>query len=59
MNERNQYLLNMQEISKAFPGVQALDFVNLETDILGKYVAKQLGKETKGVTEEFLKEHGF
>ncbi len=30
MNERNQYRLSMQDISKAFPGVQALDSVNLE-----------------------------
>ena len=35
------------------------DKVNLETDIIGKYVAKQLGKKTEGITEGFLREHGF
>jgi len=34
--------------------------VNVELDILGKYVRKALGSgETEGITEEFLKEHGF
>ena len=41
---------------------RAGDTVNLETDILGKYVAKLLGRETpksSGITMEFLAEHGF
>ena len=36
------------------------DAVNLESDILGKYVARLLGKETRGgVTEQLLAENGF
>jgi riboflavin synthase len=38
------------------------DSVNLEADITGKYVASFLGStepQNKGVTAEFLREHGF
>ena len=36
------------------------DPVNLEFDILGKYVAKMKGYEARrGVTESYLREHGF
>ena len=35
------------------------DAVNLEADIIGKYVAEFLKPEDKGVTAEFLQEHGF
>jgi len=36
------------------------DAVNLESDILGKYVARLLGKESRGgVTEQMLAENGF
>jgi riboflavin synthase len=38
------------------------DEVNVETDILGKYVEKMLGREgekPKGIDLSFLKEHGF
>jgi riboflavin synthase len=37
------------------------DRVNLETDIIGKYVAKLLGPQgaKSGLTEEFLGRHGF
>jgi riboflavin synthase len=36
------------------------DKVNLETDIIGKYVARLLGKEeAHGVTAELLARHGF
>lgn len=39
------------------------DRVNIETDILGKYVAKMLaartGAQSGGVTERMLEEHGF
>ena len=38
------------------------DPVNLEADILGKYVEKLLGRRSldpKGVDQDFLKEHGF
>ncbi len=41
------------------------DMVNLETDMIGKYVEKLLGlnreeeKPQSGITEEFLRNHGF
>ncbi len=39
-------------------GKKAGDFVNIETDILGKYVEKLL-HPGKGVGMDFLREHGF
>ncbi|CAG1772381.1 partial riboflavin synthase, partial [uncultured bacterium] len=33
--------------------------VNLETDLIGKYVQKFLSKGESRVTEDFLAEHGF
>ena len=37
------------------------DYVNLETDLIGKYVAKLLGRDREGskIDENFLAEHGF
>jgi riboflavin synthase len=37
------------------------DYVNLETDLIGKYVARFLGKtgHGDGIDEKFLAEHGF
>ena len=38
------------------------DTVNLETDIIGKYVAKLMGRQEQssgGITMEFLARHGF
>ena len=35
------------------------DVVNLETDVLAKYVAKALATPGQGLTEAFLAEHGF
>jgi riboflavin synthase len=35
------------------------DTVNIEPDILAKYVQQSAVSEKKGVTEEFLKKHGF
>ena len=35
------------------------DAVNLEVDIIGKYVAEFMKPQSGGITEEFLKEHGF
>jgi riboflavin synthase len=35
------------------------DIVNLEADIIGKYVAEFLKPPAKGVSAEFLREHGF
>jgi len=33
--------------------------VNIEVDVIGKYVRKLLGHQRGGLTEEFLREHGF
>ena len=40
---------------------KAGDKVNLENDIIGKYVQRLLGKsmQSSGITESFLAEHGF
>lgn len=37
------------------------DIVNLENDLVGKYVEKLLGErpETGGISKEFLRQHGF
>jgi len=35
------------------------DTVNLEVDIIGKYVAEFMKPQSTGITAEFLKEHGF
>jgi riboflavin synthase len=35
------------------------DQVNIETDIIGKYVHKFMGREDAGISIDFLKEHGF
>ena len=35
------------------------DSVNIETDILGRYVEKFLSTQNNNVTEDFLKENGF
>jgi riboflavin synthase len=43
-------------------GLKVGDRVNLETDIIGKYVARLLGKDApqgEGVTTELLARHGF
>jgi riboflavin synthase len=48
--------LERTTLGAARPG----DRVNLETDIVGKYVLRHLeGGGGGGVTEEFLKQHGF
>jgi len=38
---------------------KAGDTVNLEADIIGKYVAEFLKPQDKSITAEFLQEHGF
>ncbi|MDY6852751.1 MAG: riboflavin synthase [Thermodesulfobacteriota bacterium] len=40
---------------------KAGDYVNLETDLIGKYVARFLGRDPgrSEINEEFLAEHGF
>lgn len=35
------------------------DFVNVETDILGRYIEKFLSTQDNNITEDFLKENGF
>jgi len=35
------------------------DAVNLEVDIIGKYVAELYGPQSQGISVEFLREHGF
>ena len=35
------------------------DLVNIETDILGRYVEKFLSTQNNSITEDFLKENGF
>ncbi|MBA7711744.1 Riboflavin synthase [subsurface metagenome] len=35
------------------------DTVNLEVDIIGKYVAEFMKPQSTGITAEFLEEHGF
>ena len=35
------------------------DFVNIETDILGRYIEKFLSTQNNNITENFLKENGF
>jgi riboflavin synthase len=35
------------------------DIVNLEVDIIGKYVAEFYGPQNAGITIDFLREHGF
>lgn len=39
--------------------VRAGDEVNLETDIVGKYVARFLEGRDKGISLDYLKKHGF
>jgi riboflavin synthase len=35
------------------------DIVNLEVDIIGKYVVEFYGPQSAGITTDFLREHGF
>jgi len=35
------------------------DIVNLEVDIIAKYVEKLIGREDSGITAEFLRKYGF
>jgi len=47
--------------STTLKDIRVGDRVNVETDILGKYVARLLGRaaQGQGITEEFLSRHGF
>ena len=42
-----------------FGGVRPGDGVNVETDIVGKYVLRFLERQDTGVSRDFLKKHGF
>jgi riboflavin synthase len=49
------YTLEHTTLSDRKPG----DPVNLEVDIIGKYVAEFYGPRSPGITAGFLREHGF
>jgi riboflavin synthase len=49
------YTVEKTNLGKARPG----DEVNLEVDILAKYVKKIVGASTTGINEEFLNKHGY
>ncbi len=63
--EGNNFTVNIIPFTAEQTTLAALkvgDRVNLETDIIGKYVARLLGKdaaEGEGVTAELLARHGF
>jgi len=42
-----------------FGGVRPGDVVNVETDIVGKFVLRFLEREDTGISRDFLKKHGF
>ncbi|MCL2103929.1 MAG: riboflavin synthase, partial [Kiritimatiellaeota bacterium] len=49
------HTLNATTLRDRRPG----DALNLESDILGKYVARLLGRDISGITEAMLRENGF
>jgi riboflavin synthase len=49
------YTLEHTTLADRRPG----DLVNLEVDIIGKYVAALYGPPSAGITADFLREHGF
>lgn len=67
-SENNQFSVTViphTKLKTTFSGLRIGDRVNLEVDIIGKYVEKltfldsdEYRKESK-ITEEFLKKHGF
>ena len=42
-----------------FGGMRPGDMVNVETDIVGKYIFRFLEGRGSGISEDFLKKHGF
>lgn len=42
-----------------FGGLRPGDGVNVETDIVGKYVLRFLEQQDPGITRDFLKKHGY
>ena len=54
-------ILTVRNVNKRFGGLKALDEVNLEVDLVAKYVERLLlpaGSEG-GLSMEFLKRHGI
>jgi riboflavin synthase len=49
------FTLERTTLGGARPG----DMVNVETDIVGKYVLRFLERKDPGVSRDFLKKHGF
>lgn len=49
------YTLRHTILAERKPG----DAVNLEVDIIGKYVVELYGPQSPGISVEFLREHGF
>ncbi|MBI4335014.1 MAG: riboflavin synthase [Chloroflexi bacterium] len=60
--EGNSFAVSLVEITQRttnLAGRHPGDAVNIEVDILAKYVEKSLQRKQTGITEEFLLEHGF
>lgn len=49
------HTLKMTTLGEIEPG----DEVNIEIDMVAKYIERLLGKEKEGISQRFLKEHGF
>ena len=59
--EKNRFYVNIIPHTAAnttLPAKKEGDMVNIETDILGKYIEK-LSQTNKGIDKEFLTKHGF
>jgi riboflavin synthase len=49
------FTLNRTTFGGARPGNR----VNVETDVVGKYVLRFLERKDSGISKDFLKKHGF
>ena len=61
-NERNTFAVAIIPHTLENSNLKTLktgDFVNIETDIVGRYVEKFLSTKDNNLTEDFLKENGF
>lgn len=61
-NERNTFAVAIIPHTLKNTNLKTLktgDFVNIETDIVGRYVEKFLSTKDNNLTEDFLKENGF
>jgi riboflavin synthase len=52
-------LVNFTQEHTILAGKKAGDIVNIETDIIGKYVAEYNKPENQGLTAAFMRENGF